>query len=39
MHPFLYMVTNNLAQYQFLTLHYYGKIEGNKYLHFGMLFI
>ena len=23
----------------FLTLHYYGKIEGNKYLHFAMFWI
>ena len=37
MHPFLYMVTNNLAYYQFLALHYYGKIEGNKYLHLETL--
>ena len=39
MHPFPCMVTNNLALYQFLTLHYYGKIEGNKYLHFAMFLI
>ena len=32
MHPFLYVVTNNLAQYQFSILHYYGKIEGNTYI-------
>ena len=37
MHHCLHMVTNNLALYQFLTLHYDGKIEGNKYLHFDML--
>ena len=37
MHPFLYVVTNNLAYYQFLTLCYYGKIERNKYLLFTML--
>ena len=36
MHPFLYVVTNNLALYQFLTLRYYGKIERNNYLHFAM---
>ena len=34
MHPFLYMITSNLAYYQFLTLHNDGKIEGNKYLQF-----
>ena len=39
MRPFLYMVSNNLALYQFLALHYYGKIEGNKYLHFETLSI
>ena len=32
MHPFLYVVTNNLASYQFLTLHYYGEIEGSTYI-------
>ena len=32
MHPFLYVVTNNLAKYQFLTLRYYGRIEGNTYI-------
>ena len=31
MHLFLYVVTNNLAKYQFLTLHYYGEIEENTY--------
>ena len=32
MHPFLYVVTNNPAKYQFLTLCYYGEIEGNTYI-------
>ena len=39
MYPFLYMVTNNVAEYQFLTLWNIGKIEGNKYLQFAMFCI
>ena len=32
MHPFLCVVTDNLAKYQFLTLRYYGEIEENTYI-------
>ena len=39
MHPFRYVVTNNLASYQFLKLRYSCKIEGNQYLHFAMFCI
>ena len=35
MHSFFYMVTNNLAYYEFLTSWNDGKYEGNKYLKFA----